>query len=295
MVAEGHGGPQGLPLPADGTGTPRNHPKAKHPTMFLYELAMELDERSPDVAQKAEELGLGTLGSTSELTAEQVQALRAAYRKAAPGAAPDGWGAPESDAAAVAPPVAGPGRSGKAQKLVVVGALVVAVAIGGLVVSKSGPDEDRTQKIASDLDNWDDGVAATVDPSVVAAAQAGVSPDEPSNVADYCAGWQQQQEWAQAVDDMTVEKSWQGVSRRITDEEEAWDEAVHEMKTFGPENLQVAIADYEAAMHYHFDGLRGANTYEEIQTFLAQEDAAALAGATQRVTGPSERICASAE
>ncbi len=45
--------------------------------MYLYELALELDERSADLALRAEALGVAGAGPTMRLTAEQVAALRA--------------------------------------------------------------------------------------------------------------------------------------------------------------------------------------------------------------------------
>src|SRR6478609_1910844 len=51
--------------------------------MHLYQLAMELDERSADVADKAQALGLGDIGPTTLLTGDQVATLRSAYGRSA--------------------------------------------------------------------------------------------------------------------------------------------------------------------------------------------------------------------
>lgn len=45
--------------------------------MYLYELALELDERSADLAARAEAMGLDGAGPATMLSAEQVAALRA--------------------------------------------------------------------------------------------------------------------------------------------------------------------------------------------------------------------------
>lgn len=55
--------------------------------MYLYELALELDERSADLAQRAEALGLDGAGPATSLSAEQVEALRA-------GSASGSWAGP---------------------------------------------------------------------------------------------------------------------------------------------------------------------------------------------------------
>ena len=44
--------------------------------MYLYELALELDERSADLAARAEVMGLDGAGPATMLTAEQAEALR---------------------------------------------------------------------------------------------------------------------------------------------------------------------------------------------------------------------------
>ena len=57
--------------------------------MFLYELALELGDKSGELAELAATLGIEGLGAPSELTREQVQQIRAAkLGHAAPGAIP---------------------------------------------------------------------------------------------------------------------------------------------------------------------------------------------------------------
>ena len=75
--------------------------------MFLYELAIELGERSPDLVDAAAALGMGELLPASQLSAEQVAALKAHIAKRGPRAAGPG-GAPPLPAPPSGPLVAGP-------------------------------------------------------------------------------------------------------------------------------------------------------------------------------------------
>lgn len=78
--------------------------------MFLYELAMSLDQRSPDLVDAAAELGMGELQPASELSPEQVAALRAHFGDHRPAPlAPLGGGPPPLPAVQVGPLVAEPG------------------------------------------------------------------------------------------------------------------------------------------------------------------------------------------
>lgn len=92
--------------------------------MFLYELAIELDLRSTELAADASRLGMGEVGPTTDLSPEQVAALRAGLRvdvgrgavpawaeaaaRSIPAlAAPDGWG--PAGAVPASPPGPPPG------------------------------------------------------------------------------------------------------------------------------------------------------------------------------------------
>lgn len=84
--------------------------------VFLYELAIELDMRSIELAENASRVGLGDLGPTSEINREQAAALRAACHRTpaeqppasansgAALAAPAGWGTAMAHEAARATP-----------------------------------------------------------------------------------------------------------------------------------------------------------------------------------------------
>ncbi len=64
--------------------------------MYLYELALDLDLRSPELAERARELGIEGVGPNSELTEAQVGLLRSHL------------GAPVDPSAVPAAPVGGP-------------------------------------------------------------------------------------------------------------------------------------------------------------------------------------------
>ena len=124
--------------------------------MHLFELAIELGERSADMAEAAESLGFEGITPTSELTPEQVQAFRARYAKAAPpppaGSAyqpPSSWGPPPGTGAP-APAPSGSGRSlGVGQILLIVAALAGVAALFGYMMSNSGPDARQEQQLAA--------------------------------------------------------------------------------------------------------------------------------------------------
>src|SRR5690606_16406581 len=62
--------------------------------MYLYELALELGERSTDLAERAAQMGFVGIGPSSTLTAEQVAALRGQGRVEQRGALTFGAGNP---------------------------------------------------------------------------------------------------------------------------------------------------------------------------------------------------------
>lgn len=81
------------------------------PHVFLYELALSLDKRSSDVIEVAEGLGLGEVLAGSELTPDQIAAIRAHYAALAapPPLAPLNSGLPSLPAVQTGPLVAEPG------------------------------------------------------------------------------------------------------------------------------------------------------------------------------------------
>lgn len=127
--------------------------------VLLFELAMELDVRSAEMADAAPALGLEGLTPTSELTPEQVQVLRARFTKVpvAPGPGgpsnsssyrPPNWGPPAG--AAIPPPAPLPRRGmGAGQIAMIVVAVVAVVGLFGYMAKNGGTDQDRLDRIAA--------------------------------------------------------------------------------------------------------------------------------------------------
>lgn len=73
--------------------------------MYLYELALELDVRSPELVERATALGLTGLGPSTELTAAQVASLRAGVPLPPPGSGSVAPAAPASPSSTGGGPV----------------------------------------------------------------------------------------------------------------------------------------------------------------------------------------------
>lgn len=222
--------------------------------MFLYELAMELDQRSADLAERAETLGLGTLGPTTEITAEQATALRAAYRRPLPGApaggapaggAPGSWGPPTGVPAAASGPARSGGRPPTAQ-LAIIGVVVLAALAGfGYMFMNSGPDESRQQAIKADLEDWNDAPPATIDPKVVAEAAKDVPSDEPANKAKLCAAQDVMYDAEMRINHADGPTSPEDLA--------IWRKAVDDMAKWGPADAKAAITGYRDAVLAFYD------------------------------------------
>jgi hypothetical protein len=138
--------------------------------MYLFELAIELDERSADLAEAAPELGLEGVTPTSELTPEQVAALRARFTKVPAAATSNG---PAADHAyrpvqpSVVPPApailtesAPRGGMGLGQLVLVLLAVAGVIGLVAFMVQKSHADQERRERIAS-REPVDEGVPTT--------------------------------------------------------------------------------------------------------------------------------------
>jgi hypothetical protein len=139
--------------------------------MYLFELAIELDERSTDLAEAAPELGLEGITPTSELTPEQVAALRAKFVKVPAAPSPNSSSAGSSPYRPVQPSVvpSAPailteptGRSGMGLGQLVLVLLAIAGVLGlvAFMVQKSHADQERRERIAA-KEPVDDGVPTT--------------------------------------------------------------------------------------------------------------------------------------
>lgn len=221
--------------------------------MFLYELAIELGERSTDVCEKAETLGIGTLLSTSELTRDQVAAIRAAYHRpppggvtppAAPGAPPAAWGAPPPE------PSGAPGGAGtgsRAGQFAAIGLVVAVVLAGfGYMVVNAGPDEERQQAISQDLAEWNDAPAVTVDPKVAAAAAKQVPSDQPVDEAKLCAA-------QDVMYDTEIRMNHDDSTGTDPADLAIWRKAVDDMAKWGPADAKDDIAAYRDALLVFYD------------------------------------------
>lgn len=128
--------------------------------MFLFELAMELGERSADMADAAPGLGIEGVTPTSELTAEQVEAFRARFTKAAVASGPTGspylpaHGAPAHPVAPLLPPPVDPGGgSGIGIGQIVLIALAVVGVIGLFTfMFRTGKSDQERREIAAAAD-----------------------------------------------------------------------------------------------------------------------------------------------
>lgn len=117
--------------------------------MFLYELAIELDVRSVDLAEQAVALGLGPLGPTADLTADQAASLRAASPQAAgsTGGDPSRRMPPMADAEGGEGPVRrgvppDDGSSGRYVRYAIIAVVVVAVlGLFAYMATNGGPGE----------------------------------------------------------------------------------------------------------------------------------------------------------
>ncbi len=132
--------------------------------MFLYELALELDVRSVVLLDRAHALGMD-VDPTSQLTAAQVEQLRAAYGKGRNQASP-----------IVGDPVGAAGSSETSWGMPAVVAMVVAglvvVLMIGYAVTNSDSGETVTAAAAPDDD--DDAVTTTTEPCDTSASGIGV-------------------------------------------------------------------------------------------------------------------------
>lgn len=222
--------------------------------MFLYELAMELDERSADLAERAEAIGLGTLGPTTELTAEQASALRAAYRRPLPGAPPGGvpaagppasWGPPTGAPLTTSSPARSGGRPQTAQ-LAIIGVVVLAALAGfGYMFMNSGPDESRQQAIKADLESWNDAPPATIDPKVAAEAAKDIPGDEPSDEKKLCAA-------QDVMYDAEIRINHAEGKTNPTDLA-IWRKAVDDMARWGPADAKSEVTAYRDAVLAFYD------------------------------------------
>lgn len=230
--------------------------------MHLYELAIELDKRSADLAEKAEALDLGPIIAASELTTEQVQALRAAFgRDPAPAAA----GAVSSGTSlgpASEPRSLPAGKPHRNRTLLAIGALVLGViAMIGFFLLKSEPNAERQKAIAADLQAWEDAPPATISPEAKAEAARTISPEEPVDKNALCAARkvmiEQEHRTAGSFDEFRAQAAHNDV----------WRTAVEDMARFGPAVARDEILAYRDTVAKYDKIIAGA-TNPELRAYL---------------------------
>ena len=256
--------------------------------MHLFELAIELGERSADMAEAAESLGFTGITPTSELTPEQVQAFRARFAKAPPppgsGSAyqpPPSWGPPPG-ALPSAPAPSGSGRSlGLGQIVLIVGALVGVAALFGYMVRNSGPDERQERQLAASAEEHEAEIAADN------AASATSGPDDPRDLARFCTALQSMYDFSQDQVARLDQDDLEGTRKIVVAGYEQWKQDVAVVKETGPPSFDDDLVAYEqnrrpfyeiwlssedldviAQNMQGFDPAPGAQPWHDLQTML---------------------------
>lgn len=224
--------------------------------MYLYELAIELGERSSDIADKADALGVGPILAATELSPEQLRALRGAFGKgeAAP---PPATTVVLGATGAAAPPAAPQPKAPRNRSLLAVGALVVAVAaLAGFFLMQTKPSEEREQEIASDLDDWKQGPPATVAPEVKAEAARLIGRYEPLDQDAMCRAYdvvlEQEARTAEGFDEI----------RALAADNAVWRDALDDMVRFGPAAAEDEIEAYRDTVAKYDEVLAQSNDPE---------------------------------
>jgi hypothetical protein len=221
--------------------------------MLLYQLAMELDERSPDVAERAEALGLGTVGPTSELTAEQIRTLRAAYGKTDPGPVegPVMVIGPKKAAGEAEPGDQPAPSSGRGRRVVAVLACVLALgAAVAFFAVQSAPAEEQRQQTARELREWEQAPAATVAPEVEAAVT--FPGNVPRDKAKLCAAAKTVADEEASQPPMADDQLDFTEVRRWAASRGAWRAALDQMVKTGPTDSVPDITDYRDAQAQYY-------------------------------------------
>ncbi|MCU1370796.1 MAG: hypothetical protein JWO77_1990 [Ilumatobacteraceae bacterium] len=217
--------------------------------MYLYQLAWELDQEPPALAQRAEALGLGTLDPSDELTAEQETTLRASLGHSGtavpvPAAASLTFTTPVKPPEPAEPPAPrrATGERTKKVAVVAVGALAFVGAVA-FFASQASPAEERRSERNQELAAWQDAPPATVAPEVAAAAD--FPADQPRDRAKLCAAYQTAHELETSSTEVEEnELDWTEFRAWAADRSE-WQAAIDEMVDTGPTDAVPDIRDYQ--------------------------------------------------
>lgn len=227
--------------------------------MYLYQLAWELEQEPPALADRAAALGLGSLDPSDELTAEQESTLRASLGHTGAGPIPSSPGPSTTFtspvAAQAAPEPQGPSRSdGRMKKVAVIaGATLAFVGAVAFFASQASPAEERREERNSELAAWQDAPPATVAPEVAVAASK--SPDLPVDTKGLCLALSKVVAQEATLPDIKPGQKDFSRLRNWTTDREVWRNAIAEARTAGPPNAVPDLDSYKKTWEYYFQEL----------------------------------------
>lgn len=223
--------------------------------MQLYQLAMELEERSAEVAERAEALGLGRLDPATTLTDEQIATLRAAYGRQHSAPIADG---PITVVGAAAPPPQVPGppkeRSDRMRKIGIgAGCAAALVGVIAFFAVQASPAEERREQMTDDLAAWEEAPPATVAESVI--VDANFPPDQPRDKAKLCSSLQTVTDEEATMPEIEPLQTDFTELRNWTTDRQAWRDAVAQASAAGPVNGVPDARTYQQVWDYYFQAL----------------------------------------
>lgn len=224
--------------------------------MQLYQLAMELDERSADVAERAEALGLGHIDPTAVVTDEQAATLRAAYGRSGPAPVAEGPITVIGAAAAPGPEDQRPPkqRSDRTRKIGIgVGCAAALVAVVAFFASQASPAEERREEMTDELAAWQDAPPVTVAQSAIDVSK--FPPDQPRDKAKLCAALQTVVDEEASIPDLDPLQTDFTELRNWTTDRGTWRQAMADASANGPLNAVPDSRTYGEVWEHYFQAL----------------------------------------
>ena len=226
--------------------------------MFLFELAMELDERSADMAEAATSLGFEGVTPTTELTPEQVQAFRARFTKAAvlrgPGGPSDDgayhpptWGPPEGSAGPL-PPAPSERSMGVGQMVVIALVVVGVIGLFAFMFKNGGTDQERLDRIVS------------AEPKL---ASEVAGPEDIKNLAEFCGSMEWMYGFSQDQSSRLQSDDIEGTKDLVEAGYERWKQHVAVVKKTVPDSFAPSMAAYEQNRRQLFDAWTASPSMDE--------------------------------
>jgi hypothetical protein len=247
--------------------------------MYLYELAMELGERSADIADRAEALGLEGISPAAQITPEEAQTIRAAYGRGGPAADPAA--SPEAQVTGKAPR---PPRNPKTTSRAIL-AFVVLAALGAFAFffTQTGGDAERSEQIGAELEDWNEAPPPTVSPEVQAKAASIIPSNKPIDQKAMCAAqdvmYAEENRTAGSYDELRAQAANNGV----------WRKAADDLARFGPTDAKEVVKRYRDVVAKYDAVIAGAND-AEIRDYLAGTPRYGLANRKQDVAAASDAM-----